>query len=151
MSPVTLGKVRADATVKAYVSKADESLERMGFTEHGERHCRLTAKTAARVLRELGRPERVRGLPLVGGLSSSAENALDEWSRALLRLDAGFHEGEGVLPRRSRHVAVGEVDEGVVVDLRRHLDEAPLEPQLDPLRRHDDRDERGPVPAERAR
>ncbi len=55
---VTLEVVKSDPEVVAYVQKANESLEVLGYTEHGVRHASLTSRIAYNILRRLGYPER---------------------------------------------------------------------------------------------
>jgi metal-dependent HD superfamily phosphatase/phosphodiesterase len=82
-SSVTLENVQTDEVVGAYVAKADRSLEDMGFTEHGTRHCRLTAKTAARVLRELEHPPRETELAAIAGYLHDIGNAVNRLDHAM--------------------------------------------------------------------
>lgn len=59
---ITFEQVRQNETVKAYIRKADEALIALGYTEHSFAHVGKTAHTAARILKELGRPEREQEL-----------------------------------------------------------------------------------------
>jgi metal-dependent HD superfamily phosphatase/phosphodiesterase len=115
MSVITFPQVKADPFVKAYIAKADESLERMGFTEHGERHCRLTAKTAARVLRELGYTARETELAAIAGYLHDVGNAVNRMDHAISAalLAHVFLSGMGFTPDEVVEVvaAVGNHDE----------------------------------------
>jgi metal-dependent HD superfamily phosphatase/phosphodiesterase len=56
---ITLADVRASAAVNHYIERANEILGVIGYTEHGKRHHRLSAKRAREVLEALGRPQRM--------------------------------------------------------------------------------------------
>lgn len=53
--------------VTAFVQAANLAMRAMGYTEHGERHVRLVAKAARRVLLELKFPERDTELAAIAG------------------------------------------------------------------------------------
>jgi hypothetical protein len=62
-----LDEVKRDPEVEAYIVKADEYTEAIGYTEHGFRHANLVASIAANVLRHLGRGERATQLAAIAG------------------------------------------------------------------------------------
>ncbi len=115
MSPITLPQVKADPFVRAYIAKADRSLGKMGFTEHGERHCRLTAKTAARVLQELGYTAREAELAAIAGYLHDVGNAVNRMDHAMsgALLAHVLLSGLGLPPEEVAEVvaAVGNHDE----------------------------------------
>lgn len=53
--------------VTAFVQAANQAMRAMGYTEHGERHVRLVAKAARRILKELEYPEREAELAAIAG------------------------------------------------------------------------------------
>jgi metal-dependent HD superfamily phosphatase/phosphodiesterase len=55
---ITVQDIKNHPMVKSLVSKADENLDVMGYTEHGERHCSLSANIAYNILNRLGYPDR---------------------------------------------------------------------------------------------
>ncbi len=55
---ITLDEVKRNPLVEAYLTRADEYLEVIGYTEHGRRHCGLVAKNARQILLDLGLPTR---------------------------------------------------------------------------------------------
>ena len=57
--PITLEDVRTSEEVNHYIERANEILGAIGYTEHGTRHHKLSAKRARELLEALGRPERV--------------------------------------------------------------------------------------------
>ncbi len=54
---ITFDDIRNNEAVRAYITRADESLLAQGFTEHSFAHVTLVAENAAYVLRELGYSE----------------------------------------------------------------------------------------------
>lgn len=64
---VDLKTVKNDPQVQAYIRRADQNLEVVGYTEHGPRHCGLVAKTARQTLLELAVPEREAELSAIAG------------------------------------------------------------------------------------
>ncbi|MCG3157017.1 MAG: hypothetical protein DKINENOH_03648 [bacterium] len=64
---ITLNDVKADALVDAYIARADEYLEVIGYTEHGRRHCGMVARNARKILLDLGHAEREAELSAIAG------------------------------------------------------------------------------------
>ena len=46
---ITLAEIRSNPLVDAYIARADEYLEVVGYTEHGRRHCGMVAGNAQRI------------------------------------------------------------------------------------------------------
>ena len=61
-------QLRRDPDVIALVTKADEAVATLGYTDHGRRHVNLVAVTSARVLSSLGHDDRDCDLAAVAGL-----------------------------------------------------------------------------------
>ena len=55
---VTLKEVRHDARVKTYISRANDQMKAIGYTEHGHRHAGIVSTISRYILQELGFPER---------------------------------------------------------------------------------------------
>lgn len=55
---ITFELIKNDPDIKTYITKADESLKALGFTEHSFAHVGKVAADAENVLRTLGYPER---------------------------------------------------------------------------------------------
>ena len=55
---VTYQDIRSDPTIRTYISKADESLQALGFTEHSFAHVTTVAENCDYILSTLGYPER---------------------------------------------------------------------------------------------
>ena len=51
---MTYETIRADETIKTYISRADESLAALGYTEHSFAHVTKVADTARYILETLG-------------------------------------------------------------------------------------------------
>lgn len=51
---ITYEQIKADPAIRTYISKADESLAALGFTEHSFAHVKRVAETAGYLLTELG-------------------------------------------------------------------------------------------------
>ena len=64
---VTLETVKNDPQVQAYIRRADQTLEVVGYTEHGPRHCGFVANVARRTLLELCLTEREAELSAIAG------------------------------------------------------------------------------------
>jgi metal-dependent HD superfamily phosphatase/phosphodiesterase len=55
---ITLDNVKQHPRVKVYIEKANEHLNGIGYTEHGDRHASLVAEIAFNILDRLGYPRR---------------------------------------------------------------------------------------------
>jgi metal-dependent HD superfamily phosphatase/phosphodiesterase len=82
-SRVTLDKVRKDPETQAFVRKADENLEKLGYTEHSTRHAGLVAHIAENILLRLGHPKRDAELAAIAGF-------LHDIGNVVTRLDHGI-------------------------------------------------------------
>jgi len=60
-------KIKKHPIIKVYLKKADEYLDAIGYTEHGERHANLVATRACYILKELGYDERWTELAACAG------------------------------------------------------------------------------------
>lgn len=56
---LTVQDIKNNPMVKSLVEKADENLGVMGYTEHGDRHCSLSANISYNILNRLGYPDRM--------------------------------------------------------------------------------------------
>jgi uncharacterized protein len=55
---VTLSRVRENASVAAYIAKANEQMAAIGYTEHGHRHAAIVAAVAQSLALQMGLSER---------------------------------------------------------------------------------------------
>ncbi len=64
---LTLKDVRHDARVRIYITRANEQMQAIGYTEHGHRHAGIVSTIARTILTHLARPEREAELAAVAG------------------------------------------------------------------------------------
>ncbi len=64
---ITFNEVKNNPKIKAYISKADESLLALGYTEHSFAHVGLVAERAEYILRTLGYDEHQIELAKIAG------------------------------------------------------------------------------------
>jgi uncharacterized protein len=81
--PVTVEEVRRDPEVRVFITKADENLDVLGYTEHGPRHAGFVARIASEVLLQLGYDQRQAELAAVAGYLHDVGNGIN-------RLDHGI-------------------------------------------------------------
>ena len=65
--PLTLRDIRREPRVRTYISKANEQMAAIGFTEHGHRHAGIVATISRSTLATLGYPERTTELAAIAG------------------------------------------------------------------------------------
>ncbi|HDR00009.1 MAG TPA: HD domain-containing protein [candidate division WOR-3 bacterium] len=96
---LSLKEVTRDPEVRVLIHESDRQLEMLGYTEHGERHCRLVAKNARQLLRDLDCDERTAELAAIAGYLHDIGNAVNrrrhEWTGALLARDILARLGMG--------------------------------------------------------
>ena len=64
---LTLKDVRHDPRVRIYITKANEQMQAIGYTEHGHRHAGIVSTIARSILNTLGRTEREAELAAIAG------------------------------------------------------------------------------------
>ncbi len=64
---ITFDELRRREDIRTYITRADESLEALGFTEHSFAHVTRVATEAGRLLSELGFSERTAELARIAG------------------------------------------------------------------------------------
>ncbi len=60
-------EIKKDYAIRTYITKADETLESLGFTEHSFAHVTTVAERAGYILETLGYPERTVELVKIAG------------------------------------------------------------------------------------
>lgn len=89
--PVTVAVLEADPEVQAYLTRGNEQMALLGYTEHGQRHARLAGNIAQNILLRLGRSPRTAELAEVAGYLHDIGNVIyrdeHEWAGALLARD----------------------------------------------------------------
>ncbi len=74
---VTFDLVRENPRVKAFIRSADQALDAIGYTEHGERHVSLVAHIGYNTLKRLGYPERQAELAAIAGYLHDIGNVVN--------------------------------------------------------------------------
>ena len=64
---ITFEKIKSSEDIKTYITKADESLRALGYTEHSFAHVGKVSENAAYILTTLGYGERVVELARIAG------------------------------------------------------------------------------------
>ena len=64
---MTFEEIEKNETIRAYISKADESLVALGYTEHSFAHVMHVAETAKYILETLDFPPRTVELARIAG------------------------------------------------------------------------------------
>lgn len=77
---ITLEQVKNHPDVKVYITKANEFLGVIGYTEHGERHGNYVAKNARKILQELGYEENTCELAAIAGYIHDIGNVISRQS-----------------------------------------------------------------------
>ncbi len=113
VSPVGVALLEQDPEVQAYLTRGNEQMDLLGYTEHGQRHARLVGSIAANVLERLGFPQRRSELAEVGGYLHDIGNVIyrdeHDWAGALiardilLRMGMGFEEVAVVMGAIGNH------------------------------------------------
>jgi len=75
--PVTFEVVRDDPEIAVLISKADQNLERLGYTEHGTRHATMVSCVARDILVRLGRTPRLAELAAIAGYLHDIGNGVN--------------------------------------------------------------------------
>jgi len=74
---ITLDDVKQNPKLAELVSKADEFLGVIGYTEHGDRHCSLAASIAYNIMIRLGKGERRAQLAAIAGYMHDIGNIIN--------------------------------------------------------------------------
>ena len=71
-----IDKLLNNPKARLYIEAADRYLDCIGYTEHGLRHCGVVSKTAYRILKKLGYPEKTAVLAAAAGFLHDIGNML---------------------------------------------------------------------------
>jgi len=80
--PVCLEEVKIRPDIQAYLRKADENMELIGYTEHGFRHAELVAARARQLLIQLEHDGRLGELAAVAGYLHDIGNCVNRYIHA---------------------------------------------------------------------
>ena len=81
-SCVTFEYIRKNPDIRTYIQRADAALKSIGYTEHSFPHVEKAAATAARILTELGSPEREIELARIAGFLHDIGNVINRVDHA---------------------------------------------------------------------
>jgi len=113
---VTYEMLKQDADIRAYISKANESLAALGFTEHSFPHVCQVAETAAYILETLGYPEHDVELAKIAGYLHDIGNLINRvahsQSGAIMAFKLLTDRGMDAADVATVATAIGNHDEG---------------------------------------
>lgn len=116
---VTFENIQHNEAIRAYISRADESLRAQGFTEHGFAHVTHTAKTVAYLLSTLGYSEHEVELARIAGYLHDIGNLVnrDDHSQSGAVMAFGILSDMGMPAEDIATIttAIGNHDEGTGV------------------------------------
>ena len=79
---LTYEEIRKSEAIKTYITRADESLGALGFTEHSFAHVTHVAETAGYILRTLGYDARTTELAMIAGYLHDIGNLVNRKDHA---------------------------------------------------------------------
>ena len=104
-APITLEDIENDPVLSNFIASADQVMDGLGFTEHGFRHARLTAKTAYNLISRLERDPREAELAAIGGYLHDVGNMVAREAHG----QVGALLVHGVLRERMEHHELAQV------------------------------------------
>ena len=115
----TFEDIKNNTEINTYITKADESLCALGFTEHSFAHVTRTAEDAGYILRTLGYPERDVELAQISGYLHDIGNLVNRTNHSLSGAVMAFrildHLGFDPAEIATITTAIGNHDEGTGV------------------------------------
>lgn len=84
---ITIDHVKKNPRVKELITKTDQFLGMIGYTEHGERHSGLAANIAHNIMKRLKKPEREANLAAIAAYLHDIGNVVNR----------GYHAQSGAL------------------------------------------------------
>jgi metal-dependent HD superfamily phosphatase/phosphodiesterase len=112
---LTLSAIKKDPQITAFIQKADQHLEAMGFTEHGFRHAGLVSNISQNILIRLGYPERQTELAAIAGYLHDIGNVVNRKDHgrtgAVIALDYLLRQGLEPLEAATIAGAIGNHEE----------------------------------------
>ena len=111
---MTFEEIKNNKTVHAYIEKADESLNAMGYTEHSFAHVTKVATDAGKILEDLGFSEKDVELAKIAGYLHDIGNLVNRYDHAQSGAVMAFRMLENMPPDDVAIVvsAIGNHDEG---------------------------------------
>ncbi len=116
---LTYEQIKANEELRVYITKADESMAALGFTEHSFAHVTRTAETAAYILETLGYDAHTIEMARIAGYMHDIGNIINRVNHSISGATMAFHilERMGMEPPDIATVvtAIGNHDEGTGV------------------------------------
>lgn len=116
---ITFEKIKQSADIKTYITKADESLRALGYTEHSFAHVGKVSENAAYILTTLGYDERTVELAGIAGYLHDIGNLVNRADHSQSGAVMAFRilDNLGMPPDEIATVvtAIGNHDEGTGV------------------------------------
>ena len=113
---MTFEEIKSNESIRAYITKADESLGALGYTEHSFAHVTKVAECSAYILTTLGYNERTVELAKIAGYMHDIGNLVNRISHSQSGAVMAFHilEGLGMSADETATIvsAIGNHDEG---------------------------------------
>ena len=113
---LTLEDIRRNDAVNIYITRADESLSALGFTEHSFAHVTRVAEVSGYILEELGYPERDVELARIAGYLHDIGNLVNREDHSLSGAVMAFrmldNMGFDAVDIATITTAIGNHDEG---------------------------------------
>lgn len=113
---ITFEDIKNNETIKTYITKADESLIALGYTEHSFAHVTRVAKTAAYILETMGYSKRDCELAQIAGYLHDIGNIVNRTDHAQSGAIIAFrlldHMGMDAAEAATIVTAIGNHDEG---------------------------------------
>ncbi len=121
MSSITVKSIRDNTEIKTYITKADETLNALGYTEHSFQHVGIVSNNSGMILRTLEYPERTAQLAEIAGYMHDIGNVVNRANHALSGANMAFCllDKINMPPDEICQVisAIGHHDEGTAVPL----------------------------------
>ncbi len=111
---LSLNQLKQNPIVDLYLSRTDEYLDRLGYTEHGIRHATVVAEGALEILQKLGYPQEISELAGVAGYLHDIGNFVSRETHAQVgALLANQLIGSSLTPEENLDLmtAIGNHDE----------------------------------------
>ena len=113
---ITFKDIKKNEAIKTYITRADESLIALGYTEHSFAHVTKVAATAKYILQTMGYPPRTVELAQIAGYLHDIGNLVNRYDHSQsgavmafkILTDMGFDPGETA----TIVTAIGNHDEG---------------------------------------
>ena len=113
---LTFEDIKRNEAIRTFITKADESLEALGYTEHSFAHVTRVAEVSGYILETLGYPERDIELARIAGYLHDIGNLVNRDNHSLSGAVMAFRilDGMGFNPDEVATIttAIGNHDEG---------------------------------------